>query len=199
MKEGDVTSEPPTNDIRTKWQNQPNEPNGIPVEEIREKAQKLQRKARREVLLFYAFALLFVVFFGRSFARTHETLPRIGLSLLIAWSLYFPYQAQKRIWPRSSAAKVASTTSLDFYRRELERRRDYARHVWQWLLGPIFFSLGIFLLPAVIKAIQNPRLWLNLLPFGLLLAIWSALYCPLRKRELRKLQWEIDALDTLQK
>jgi hypothetical protein len=88
----------------TTWQNQPDEPRGISVEEIHQKAEKLQRKARREVLLLYAFALVFIFFFGRAFARSHETLPRIGLSLLIAWSLSVPYQAQKRIWPRNSPA-----------------------------------------------------------------------------------------------
>jgi hypothetical protein len=190
-----VTSEPPSSDLRTTWQNQPDEPGRIPLEEIRQKAEKLQRKARREVLLFYAYGLLFVFFFGRSLARTNETLPRIGLSLLIAWSFCFPYQAQKRIWPRNSAAALASTTCLDFYRRELERRRDYTRHVWRWLLGPLFFSLGVFLLPALIKAIENPVFWLKLLPFGLLLAIWAAVYFPLRKSGLRKLQREIDALN----
>jgi hypothetical protein len=94
--------------------------------------------------------------------------------------------------------RVASITSLDFYRAELERRRDYTRHIWQWFLGPMFFSLGVFLLPAVMKSIKNPELWLNLLPFGLLLAIWAAWYFPLRKRQLRALQRELDALDTLQ-
>jgi hypothetical protein len=192
-----MTDPPVEDEIRTLWQNQSLELAKMSVEEIRRRAQRLQRKNRREVLLFCAFALLFVLFFGRSLASTHETLPRIGLALLIAWALYFPYQAHKRIWPRSSAAEAASTTCLEFYRRELQRRRDYTLHVWQWFLGPLSFSLGVFLLPAVITAFNSPTRWLNLLPFGLLLALWAAVFFPRRRRELRKLQQEIDGLDAV--
>lgn len=125
-----MASEPPENDIRIKWQSQPNEPTRMSVEEIRQKARKLQRKARREVLLLYGFALLFVVFFGRSFLKANDTLSRVGFALMVVSALYFPYQAQKRLWPRSASTEPASTTGLDFYRRELERRRDYSRHIW---------------------------------------------------------------------
>jgi hypothetical protein len=191
-----MASEPPENDIRSKWQNQPNETTRMSVEELRQKAWKLQRKARREVLLLYGIALLFVVFFGRAFVRSHETLSRIGLGLLIVSALYLPYQAQKRLWPRNPAAEVASTTGLESYRRELERRRDYTRHIWR-LLGPLLFGLGVFLLPAVIKAFKNSGLWLNILPVAVLLVFWATLAIPLRKRQLRKLRRELDALDAL--
>src|SRR5262245_10902157 len=98
-------TEPPVDDaIRRLWQNQPLELGKMPMEEIRRRAQRLQRKNRREVLLFCAFALLLVFFFGRSLVRSHEPLPRVGLALLIAWAVYFPYQAYRRIWPRSPAA-----------------------------------------------------------------------------------------------
>jgi len=190
-----MASEPPENDIRSKWQNQPNETTRMSIEEIRQKAWKLQRKARREVLVLYGFALLFVVFFGMSFVKANDTLSRAGFALMVVSALYFPYQAQKRLWPRSESTESASTTGLDFYRRELERRRDYWRHIWG-LLGPLFFSSGVVLL-AVLKAMKNPGLWLNLLPFTLLLAIWAASFIPLRKRELRKIQREIDTVDAL--
>ena len=191
-------TEPPADDeIRGLWQNQPLELGKMSLEEIRQRAQRLQKKNRREVLLFCAFALLLVFFFSRSLARSHETLPRVGLALLIGWAVYFPYQAYRRIWPRSSAAEAALTTCLEFYRKELQRRRNYTQQIWQWFLGPLFISLAVFLLPAVVKAIDSPSRWLNLLPFGLLLALWAAVFFPRRRRELRKLQQELDGLDTL--
>ena len=91
------------------------------------------------------------------------------------------------------------STSLEFYRSELERRRDYALHIWR-RAGLTFCFLGaaMVVLPGLIKSLGSPRLLLNFAPLFALLAIWLAIFFPKRKRRLRKLQQEIDELRTFE-
>jgi uncharacterized membrane protein YfcA len=97
------------------------------------------------------------------------------------------------------AADAAVGTSLDFYRKELERRRDYGRHIWYrsglWLS---FVGLAFVVLPALIAALKTPRLLLNAIPFFVLLAAWIVAFIHIRKREQQNLQSEIDELNALQ-
>jgi uncharacterized membrane protein YfcA len=91
-------------------------------------------------------------------------------------------------------------TSLDFYRSELERKRDYERHIWRRSGVPFCFAgLALAIIPELIPALQTPRLLLNAAPFFVLLAIWFVLFFFIRKRNRVKLQREIDELDALEK
>jgi Na+/melibiose symporter-like transporter len=48
--------------------------------------------------------------------------------------------------------------------------------------------------PELIKSLGAPRLALNVLPVFVILAIWFAIFFPLRKRSQQKLQQEIEEL-----
>ena len=123
-----------------------------------------------------------------AFTKTHDTVFRIGWGSLIAWALYAPYQVHKRIWPQRFAGDAPLATSLEFYRAELRRRRDYLVNVWRWFLGPLFLAIGVIVVPAVIKALGNPPLLLKAAPFFTMLALWFVMFFPLRRREQRELQ-----------
>ena len=189
-----MPSEFPMNDPRNIWQNQPTEPFKMSADELRRKAQQRERKARFEAIYSTILVLLVCIFFARTFARAHEVLPRLGLGLLILWGLHFAYQARRGIWPRRLGPDATVSTSLEFYRSALERRRYYGLHIWR-RSGLTFCFLGIALLvlPGLIQS-DAPRFLLNNLPFFVLLAIWLAIFFPMRKRRLRKLQQEIDEL-----
>jgi hypothetical protein len=194
-----MPNEPPAYDPRSIWQNQKTEPVNMSLQLIRRQARKFQTASRMRVLTLCAMALLLFVAGVWGLAKTHETVPRVGWGLLIAWALYVPYQAHKRIWPRKFAGDAPLTTCVQFYRTELMRRRDYLLHVWRWFLGPLFVGIGVIVVPAVIKALGNPQLLLKAAPFFTLLAIWLVIFFPLRRREQRELQEEIDELDAFQK
>jgi hypothetical protein len=53
-------------------------------------------------------------------------------------------------------------------------------------------------LPALISVLGAPRLLVNAVPLFVLLAIWLAVFSPLRKRQQRRLQREIDELKMLE-
>jgi hypothetical protein len=189
----------PMNDPKKIWQDQPTEAIRMSLNEIRRKAHKLQMKARLAALAWFVMGLVLCVFFARTSANAHGVVERIGWGMLSLWGLYGAYQAYKWIWPGSLAANATMSTSLDFYRRELERRHDYVQHVWRRSgLTFCFAGLAVVIVPPLILLLRTPRLLMNVVPFFVLLAIWLAVFFPLRKRQQRNLQREIDELNALE-
>lgn len=190
----------PLNDPKKIWQDQPTEAIKMSLEEVRRKAQKFQTKSRLATIAWFVMGLLLCVAFARMSTGVQDVIPRIGWGVLSLWALYGPYQAYRWIWPGRLAEDATLNTSLDFYRRELERKRDYERHIWRRSgLTFCFAGLALAILPELIPALKTPRLLLNAAPFFVLLVIWFVLFFVLRKRNRQKLQREIDELNALEK
>jgi hypothetical protein len=190
-----MPNESPMNDPRNIWQNQPKEPFKMSVDEMRLRAQRFQTKARIQVVYSIMAGLSMCVFFAWNSVRSHEVLSRVGFGVLSVWGIYAAYQAYKWIWPSNVRPDAPVRTSLEFYRSELERRRDYRLHVWRRSgFTFCFVGLGLALAPAFIAALDNPRVLLNGLPFFVLLAIWFVAFFYGKKRGRNKLQQEIDEL-----
>ena len=195
-----MPDKPPMNDPKKIWQDQPMESIEISLDEIRRKAQKFQTKSRLKVLAGMVIGLFLFVLFAHMSAEVPDVVPRIGWGMLSLWGLYCAYQTYKWIWPRKPAEDTTLSTSLDFYRSELERRRDYERNIWRRSgLTFCFLGLALALIPELIPALQTPRLLLKAAPFFTLLAIWFVLFFYVRKRNRLKLQREIDELTALEK
>jgi hypothetical protein len=181
------------------WQEQPMEATKMSLEEIRRKARKLHAKGRLKALTAIVIGIALCGVFAGASAKAQYLVLRIGWGVLSLWGLYGAYQAYKWIWPGSLAQDATLATSLDFYRRELERRRDYGRHIWRrsglWLC---FVGLAFVVLPALIAALKSPRLLVNAVTFFVLLATWFVAFFFIRKRDQRNLQREIDELTALE-
>jgi len=186
------------NDPQKIWQDQPTEPIKMSLEEIRRRMQKFQTKGRLTVVAQFAIGLVLLVFFALTFAKIHAAVSRIGLGVLILWILYFIYATYNGIWPAKLADETPLNTSVQFYCRELEKKRDYNRHIWRRSGLPFcFVGMALLILPGLIKALEAPRLLLNTMPFFTLLVIWFIAFYFTRKRRLQKLQREIDELKAL--
>jgi hypothetical protein len=190
-----MPTELPVNDPREIWQSQPREPFRMSADQLRNKAKRRERRARFEAIFSIMLGLFLFLFFARACAKAHELIPGMVLGLLSLWCLYFAYQAYKWIWPTPQGPDGALETTLQSYRSELEKRRDYNRHVWR-RAGLTFCFLGVAMVaaPLLVKSLDDPRLLLSVAPLFVLLAIWFAVFFPLRKRKLRKLQQEIEEL-----
>ena len=190
-----MPNESPMNDPRNIWQNQPKEPFKMSVDEMRLKAHRFQMKARLTAATGITSALAVCIFFAWSFARTHEVLPRMGFGLISLCGIFMAFQTYKWVWPSNLPPDTPVSTSLEFYRSELERRRDFSRHIWRRTgLTYLFLGLAMVVVPALIEAFGAPRLLLNMVPFFLLLITWFVLFFRGKKRNQRKLQQEIDEL-----
>lgn len=190
----------PTNDPRNIWQNQPTEPLKMSYDEIRRRAQELQKKGRLSAILWIVLGVLLAISFGRTAAMTEDPVPRIGWIILSLWCLYGIYQAFRWIWPGPLDSDATPSTSLEYYRRELRRALDYEKSIWM-KSGLTFCFLGVFLviLPGLIAATRAPRVLLNMVPFFLLLSIWIILFLAGRKRKREKLQRELEELKLLER
>ncbi len=190
-----MQNEFPENDPQKIWQNQPTEVFKMSAAEMRVKAQKLHTRARFNALTRITIGLSLFVCFGSGLAKTHDVLTRLGWGVLSIWAIYSAYDAYKRVWPRPLQADAPVGTSLEFYRSELERQRDYVRHIWRRTgLTYCFLGLAIIVVPALINSLKTPALLLNAVPFFVLLLIWFPAFLLQKGRTKSKLQKEIDQL-----
>jgi hypothetical protein len=178
------------------WQNQPTEPLKMSANDLRRKAADRQLKARFEALSTILIGIILCLVFAWSFARARNMLARMGWGLLSLCGIYAAYHAYQWIWPGHLSEEAPIGTCLEFYRRALERKRDYQYRWWRsglpglFVLGMVMGGLGT---GASNAALQHPLL--NALPVLLILGGWVVAFLLMRKKLGREdLQRQIDEL-----
>jgi hypothetical protein len=194
-----MPGESPMNDPRSVWQNQQTEPLKMSTNELPTRAQQRQLKARFEARLSIVIGLACSVFFAWTFTIAHGSLARMGWALLSLWGIYAAFHAYKWIRPQSLPQDAPISRCLEFYRSELERRRDYLRHRW-WRSGLPVCILGM-VMAVVGTGARNasphapPHPWMNAIPFLLLLVAWAVAFHFIKKKLGQEdLQQEIEEL-----
>jgi len=181
------------------------------ADKLRRKAQQLDRKARRAVFISAAIALLLFLWFGWGFLsfpriQTFGLGPwgawsaRLGLAMLSLWSLYSGYRTYKVFWPNPATSDADLKSTLQSYRQQLEKRRDYSQNIWL-RSGLIFCFAGMAMVvaPMLVRDIEAPlRMLERVGPIFALFILWLAIFIPQRRRRQRKLQQEIDQLRRLE-
>ena len=181
-------------DVGTIWRNQPEEELAVNLEQIvNRRTEELSSSTRSEIVMSMGAALLFVGVMVWRLAPTYERLQEVGFAAVIAWVVISLYRFRRRMWTRSpSRPDAAAATCLEYYRKELEGRRDHLRNAWLWH-GPLFLACAT-LIAIVIrgKAFQPFR---NVLPLVVLLAFWTGFGMWRRHRQAKELQREIDEIE----
>ena len=200
-----MPNEFPVNDPRNIWQEQPTEGFKMSADQLRLKAQKRQKGVRSQVLRDAIIGLVLSVFFAWNLIKLNHVWwglghplslwsTRMGAGLLSLWGLALPFLLHKWVWPARLAPDAPLNTTLQWYRSQLEKGRDFDRRVWL-ILTPAFVGIALIFVPAMISSLGNPReLLQNSLPLFLLLAIWLPIFLYLRKRRRGRRQKEIDQL-----
>jgi hypothetical protein len=194
-----MPDDPSGNDPRTIWQNQPAEPSAMTLETIRRKARELHARTRRELLGNIAAPLAVVVFAGLGAAIFDDPPQRTVFALALAWALAGQYFLHRGMWSATLPGDAALTTGLEFYRREIERRRYLFRRVLQWSFGPMVLAIGALLLPIVTGGTAERGAYRNMIPFLTLLALWLVGFFVVRMRQQRELQREIEELNDIER
>ena len=86
---------------------------------------------------------------------------------------------------------ATASTGLEFYRREIEKRRGLFRGFLQWSFGPVFLSIGTSIVVLVEIARGRSLPTTAVMPFGTLFLVWVIAFFVLRWREQRKLREEL--------
>ena len=183
-------------DPKTAWQNQPTEPSIMTSEKMRQKAQELHAKTRRELIKSIVGPLIVVAIFGFAIQFLDSVLLRALFAFAIAWSLTGQYFINRGMWSATLPGDVALSTGIESYRREVERRSSLAGRFLLWFLGPVVLAIATFVVPLVRLGISKGML-LNMIPFLALLVIWIVGIFIVRMRQQRELRREIDELKRL--
>jgi uncharacterized membrane protein YfcA len=171
------------------WEQQSREEQIMPLDDIRTKAERLDKKTRRWRL---ATAVLFALLLIKGALEVwiqEGILEKAGDLLLMAALVYTAYRYRKQRLAAPPAA-LGRTNCIDFYRAELVRQRDLSQDSWRCLL-PFVPGVALALLDGVFEARTTSQLIAIVAGFvGLFLGIawWNA-------HTARKLQSEIDTLD----
>jgi hypothetical protein len=180
-------------DVGAIWREQPEEELVVNLEQIvNRRTEELSSNTRSEIVLSMGAALLFVGVMVWRFAPNYDRFQEIGFGAIIAWVVISLYLLRRRIWERPPCPDAAAATCLEYYRKELERRRDHLRNPWLWH-GPLF--LACMILIAVVlrgKAFQPLR---NVAPLFAVLAVWTGFGVWRRYRQATELQREIDEIE----
>jgi hypothetical protein len=184
----------PNHQAQQLWQSQPVEGTKMSADVIRQRAGSFERKISRRNLRESITSLLVIGFFSYSFATTPGILLRVTWALFIAGMIWIIIQLRLKGTPKTMPAAMGSSSSVEFFRAELERQRDLVKSVWLWYLAPLvpgYFALNL----ACIFTFPRPSRWGSLaLIDAIFVAVFAGVWM-LNQRAARCLQHTIDELN----
>jgi hypothetical protein len=195
-----MTNESSPSDTRSVWQNQKTEGIRMSIQEVRRKAEKFERKLFWENALNYFVGLIgaaFITYCLVSHRYPKDVLFRLGLGLIVAAVFYILWQIHKRSPSRRMPKEMGIVSCLEYYRKELEGRRDHHRRFWKDI-GPAI--PGVVILWVAMARIHPSHLrppgWVltGVIIVSVLIVLYFWRQSTVRAR---KLQDEIDKLDAL--
>jgi hypothetical protein len=192
-------NEPPQDDFRNAWQNQPVEKITMSLEEIRRRAGKFHRRIWWRNAREYAAIVIVVIGFGFYLKWIPNPVARAGSLMTIAGALYVAYQLHRRASAEAVPEGGAVEHCLGFHRRELERQRNAMENVWSWYLGPLIPGLVVFMAGTTITAPIPIRY--RILATAISIAFVGVVFwmvAILNHSAARKLQTKIDELKALE-
>ena len=140
-----MTDSMPNDSLQALWQSQASEQPAISLEQIREKARYLERRVVRRNRREYVAAVFVVIAYGLILWRAPSVSVRLGAALILAATAVVCYRLHVYGSAASLESNVGITSSLEFYRAQLERQRDLLQRVWLWFLLPFVpgFVVGL--------------------------------------------------------
>ena len=170
------------------WKTQPEEKTAVNLNHfIERRTQQLGAGTRWEVLMSIAAALFFVAVLAWRLGPARDPLLLTGYVAVLAWALVSFYMFRHSLRPPD-----VSAPSVDFYRRQLERRRNHLRSAWLWH-GPLLLACLLAALSLYRKSF-GPAGLRRSIPLLLILVAWTAFGFVRRRRQAAALQKEIDEL-----
>lgn len=178
----------PERDIQRLWRGQPREEHVMSIDEIRSRAKRFEQRVRRwGVVGGSLFALILVVESWQVW-RSPELPERVGDLLTMAALVFAAYLYRPYMTTQAMPSSLGLTSSVEFYRTQLARRRDLASHPWRHL---VLFVPGVGL-SLFGDALTRPVFQTAAIAaFGVALFLWAAW---VNGRTARRLQREIDEL-----
>jgi hypothetical protein len=119
------------------WQTQPVEGMKVSADVIRLRATNFENKISRRNLRESIASLFVIGAFSYFFVTSPGVLLRITWALFIAGMIWIIIALRVKGTPKTMPAALGSSSSVDFFRSELERQRDLLKNVFPWYLAPL--------------------------------------------------------------
>ena len=179
------------------WQAQALDAPRITLSFVRHQSDALQRRTRTLNALNYiggAAGMAFMAWRGVQFLSVKPLLSA-AIALWVAAGLSGLFWQRKRIASEERPAELGVLDALRFHRRQLERQRDARRGGALWV--PLLFIPGhvMYLVNYFVEFTPIP--WKDIIRFVVLIVFGTWLALVLTRRGARRIQQEIDALDSL--
>ena len=180
------------------WKEQPEEKLTVNVQNlINRRTRELGESTRSEILVSIVATVMFVAIVYWRFPIGGAPFPHAGLAIALVWISVTAFRFRhKLLRPGDAGSRHVAATGAEYYRRELESRRDHLRNEWLWH-GPLLLAAGILIANFAVDAFPNPERLRNIAPFTIFLAVWVVANFLRRRRHARELQREIDEIDHL--
>jgi hypothetical protein len=186
----------PDDDPKTIWQNQTIQGASVTVEQLRDRAQTLDRKMRRGTFIGgMSFVLHLLCHVLQQVVDRPEFTGWIGVvevGTLAIVLLYWPFQyASLANRPLSVVPHAGAAPGLEFYRRQLELRRDWFPEYYPSGFTPILIGF-IF----VIHTLRYPA---YMIPIGVLWTVVGVFLYVRKRRERPVILRELEELNAFRR
>jgi cation transport ATPase len=179
------------------WQLQTLEAPRVSAAYMRYRTRDLARRRRirrGSVHILVFLATLFFAWSSWRYLLLHRPLMSAGPALWVLACVYLTFHWHRRASASQGPEDAGVLDSLSFYRRELERQRDARRRNWRWEL-PLFVPGLIAMFSSLVLEFNRP--WALVVVEAILIVGIATLGVVFEERSARRLQREIDALDSL--
>ncbi len=181
-------------DLAAVWKNQPEEETAVYAHRIvQRRILELDAGTRSEILVSAGAALLFAGAMLLRVGFTGGPVVSAGIAALAVWGAVSVCVFLRHIARTSSQPAAAADACLEYYRRELERRRDHLRNTWIWHAPVVLACLTLAGVLTAHSFLGFER-WRSALPLVAVLALWIGFGIRRRLRQARELQREIDEI-----
>ncbi len=120
-------------DVQRAWQQQPREEHQMSPDDVRVKADRLERRVRGWKISGGLLLAVVIAVEAWQIWMPNPPLERTGDLLTIAAFVYMAYWFRRYAPLESAPGMLGRTASVALYRVRLERQRDLASHPWRYL------------------------------------------------------------------
>jgi hypothetical protein len=173
------------NDPQSMWQGQRKEHPIMSLEEVRTKADEVQSKIHRNLIVAYVLGCFVLVLGTIVVFRGGNIYMRLSEAAITILTQVGVYTAYRRIWSRQAlSAENAERGCVDFYRQEIRTQYRSLQLMWGYLITVLVFAF--LTVPIAVRG--YPRLPKISLSVVLLLILLE------RHRESRRFNQKLNAL-----
>jgi hypothetical protein len=179
------------------WQAQALDAPRISLAFVRQQSDALRRRTRIINAGNYVVTGAGMAYFAWKSAEFFSATPLLSAATVfwLAAALLATLLMRKRIASQQQPAEFGVLDALKFHRRQLERQRDARRGVWRWL--PLLFVPGHVMLFMSFFVEVKPIPWKYVVFDAVLIVFGTWIAIAMNARGARRVQKEIDALDSL--